>query len=695
MLAFFLSGVPLADFWRIVVPQKKTWSGIIGQYFFVDIYDWDTILVDKGFALELNFILNLCTGIFPCSANLQGNQLGILRRGKIGSIFCLASAGCSKLTISNLKFNCDGERAMFSIFKVQGANFSLLNSSFINCWSEVDGGIVQSYDQANVSINFCNFVDLHGSGYGGAVSAFGSHVYIEQSKFVNCSSHYGGGAIWVSAFQSPYGSKLKRNTGVEISDTSFLDCSSEGSGGAIMISSLFSSDEILNVLIQRTTFQGCSSKGDGGGISVEGNISACTVIASNFSECNSLGSGGAISVKSGGLEMGTVKMKKNIAEGLGGGGLHMVHARVSMYEMLFEENKAVAGGGGVIFWQGGVDPLLTSKCPFETFEYLQNCLHVPDNYDCLWQTCESKVPAYSATLKTLCMQNNFAVYGPCIASDYKWLKVLDIQKPIYPGVVFSVVCLKLDAYNQTILSDSSSYLQAYLVDSERIESKPIDALSGNSLTRFQNGVATLHLSIKPILKYFGTFGELANFGNQYALYFKGSDIQTVNDMRSSLVPAIFANGSDVCPHGYILAYSQNIKTANVSEAVSCSFCEAGTYSVDPLALAASLNPPMPACINCPAGGDCSQGGGIVSFKEGTWYVQNGIYILKECPPGYQLINSTNGDSQGTFSNVLQQCRKCVAGKYIINPNTDECQSCPAGMCLQSSVIIILETLNLL
>jgi hypothetical protein len=47
-------------------------------------------------------------------------------------------------------------------------------------------------------------------------------------------------------------------------------------------------------------------------------------------------------------------------------------------------------------------------------------------------------------------------------------------------------------------------------------------------------------------------------------------------------------------------------------------------------------------------------------------------------PGHQLINSTEGTSKGIFSQVLQNCKPCLPGQYIINPNTDVCVQCPQG-----------------
>jgi hypothetical protein len=46
--------------------------------------------------------------------------------------------------------------------------------------------------------------------------------------------------------------------------------------------------------------------------------------------------------------------------------------------------------------------------------------------------------------------------------------------------------------------------------------------------------------------------------------------------------------------------------------------------------------------------------------------------------GFQLINSTEGTSSGTFAPESQQCFACPSGKYIVDPNSDSCTTCPKG-----------------
>ena len=132
----------------------------------------------------------------------------------------------------------------------------------------------------------------------------------------------------------------------------------------------------------------------------------------------------------------------------------------------------------------------------------------------------------------------------------------------------------------------------------------------------------------------------------------------------------------MCPAGYVLNLQQAV-SAGAAPAV-CTLCKQGTYSLQPLASVLGASGAAPACIGCPAGADCANGGADVLLTVGSWIDVDGVYVLRSCPAGHQLINSTSGSSRGVFSNSLQECRACVAGQYIIDPNHDQCQPCPPG-----------------
>ena len=65
-----------------------------------------------------------------------------------------------------------------------------------------------------------------------------------------------------------------------------------------------------------------------------------------------------------------------------------------------------------------------------------------------------------------CGSNITALYGPCIASDYRRLQSSGAVGPVYSGVPFEFTVVKKDAYNNTILSDSASLLRASAVQED-------------------------------------------------------------------------------------------------------------------------------------------------------------------------------------------------------------------------------------
>jgi hypothetical protein len=80
-----------------------------------------------------------------------------------------------------------------------------------------------------------------------------------------------------------------------------------------------------------------------------------------------------------------------------------------------------------------------------------------------------------------------------------------------------------------------------------------------------------------------------------------------------------------------------------------------------------------------AGASCFLNGSFTPKVAGSdWRVSDGMYLLVGCPPGFQLVNSTDGTSSGKFAQDNQFCKPCSPGQYIINPNKDNCQPCPAG-----------------
>ena len=275
----------------------------------------------------------------------------------------------------------------------------------------------------------------------------------------------------------------------------------------------------------------------------------------------------------------------------------------------------------------------------------------------------------------ICDLTNDAAYGPCIASTYSTLQIFDLptsERPSFPGLEFQMIVTKEDSYGQTIITDSTSLLQVFAVREQANQSLSV---LGTTVVQMQEGRAVFSISIQPNFMDVSFTHGFTQLQSKPFVYFSGIDSEAILNliMRSANVRINIANGSTVCPTGYIL----NLEDANRVGARrgSCSLCKPGTYSVSPLKGVTSDQDP--SCLNCPLGGDCSVGGDNVTFAIGEWIVSKGIYKLVQCPAGYGLQNSITGH---IFSQDSQACLKCISDEYIVNSSNPnyKCMICPVG-----------------
>ena len=269
---------------------------------------------------------------------------------------------------------------------------------------------------------------------------------------------------------------------------------------------------------------------------------------------------------------------------------------------------------------------------------------------------------------------NSALYGPFIASDYKELEVSRMVELVYTGLPFNFTVTKRDAYGNTIRSDSSSVLEAIPSLANGI-ADPRTSIIGSAVSTLNEGVAWFQFAVE-------AFFSIIDYDRQntslYAPIFlslasEGVDAESGMKMASGVVPLNVQQGSSVCPAGFILVSD---KSSEVSGPAVCDLCKPNTYSISPLALLPGSS--VPSCLQCPAGCQCTGGGTDIHCKIGSWEAVDGVYRVTSCPAGFQLINSTAGTSRGQFSSDQQQCKPCLPGQYIINPDMDACQDCPPG-----------------
>ena len=642
----------LGDLMASFTPTTVLWTS--KAYDLLYTFDWDTLVLDGVTNFFLSLQIQLCLGLYPCFLNIHGKGSTMQRIG-LGSISCRASNGCTGILIQSTRLVCANATANLPVFKVYQSALTMKNMTFSDCISSVNGAIIQSYDQASVYIGSSKFENLRTYGTGAAISAVGSRVQITGCFFVNCSADNGGGAVSISTFQSS-GSEISVNTDVTINLSVFEDCSSTGAGGAVYASAQVT-DLPSKVLVQiiSSTFAACTAH-VGGAIYSAGSFAFTSLTNCSVEQCRATDVGGALSIiNSASLLLNHSRLEENLAGGKGGGAIHLDSAQFYEHASTFVRNSAPLGGGGVLYWQGEVSSGLLS--------YVN------------------------------CGVENRALYGSCISSDYRSLKVyssISSDSYVIPGLSFSLTVVKKDAYGQIIASDDSSLIQIVVaVDSEPVTTKAINTSNQSVLAYaskqpvvdgpiafpMKGGVASVSIGIKPYFSKASVRERAAVLQSEPIVFFQGFDSETNASMRSSRLIINTSSGPEVCPPGYVLLLDQVSASSGPG---SCRFCEPGTYSVYPLSKDPASTTDTPSCINCPAGGNCELGGAAIQFAVGIWALRNGIYFLRSCPAGFQLINSTSGTSSGTFSHDQQRCRACLSGQYIIDPDHDNCQNCPAG-----------------
>ncbi len=681
----------------ISAPQVLPWPNISSADAFVQVYDWDVMVFNGDHTSYLEGQISLCSGIFPCALEILGAGYGAIERITDGSISCLASAGCIGIVLDALSIVCNDDSKWRSLFVLQGTTFKSSYVSFRGCRSDTDGSIVKAYDAATLHIDHCSFENVESLGYGGAIAVLGSHAFISNSTFLNCSAAHGGGAIWAmwsSVFQC-YGSETSGDTMLYVENSStFLSCSSSGPGGSILatsdpraLSSKFSSFletyssqisvQKIFVNIRNAIFLLSKSEKEGGGLAVSSDLAVVEVFDTTFRDCTSESNGGAVyAADQASINVSNTSFHGNTAYGIGGGAISSQNAKLMISNLISTGNNALNGGGGMLFWEGNFLPLFSISCSqFESDWPKYSALSILSTAVCYSHRTSSIEVLLESIKQNICGSGNNAVYGECIASDFKKIETIlpDESGTVYPGLQFTIYAEKKDAYGQTITSDSASIIQAFQ-SAQQISSDLIPTkVAGNSIVRMNSGQAIFNLALSPIFAFVDFHLGVTILQYEPNLFISGIDSQTSLMMQTEDFSIRSHEGNSVCPKGYILDFDI---LGSKNGSASCSFCKAGTYSVNPLAPpSGSLVSAAPSCLNCPIGGDCSLGGHTVTFNVGDWRASDQMYVLINCPHGYQLINATD---DGKFSHGLQECKRCLAGQYIINPNMDSCHTCPEG-----------------
>jgi serine/threonine protein kinase len=619
----------LLDLRALLFPKEAVWnpirnhSGLAWAAWLLDVYDWDQVALEHVAALS--FKLRLCFGLFPCAMHIKGKSVGVIQRQGTGYISCLFSDGCETVRLEGIKFFCDSAQHQNSSIKIQGSSLSIVNSSFAGCVSNEDGGVIQSYDRSTVRVSMSTFINSSSGGFGGAIAAYGGSVHISDSTFSDTFASRGGGAIWSLSYRSCYGLTQYHDTMLEVEGSNFTNCITKGDGGAILVSSDLSESglgaESLFVLIKSSSFAHCLSSGYGGALHVSGyGVSLAlhgSVIHSNIaSAC-----GGAISMNMSELVLIDSKLNNNSALGFGGGALFLKESSIYSSRSSCAENRAPAGGGGVLLYQG------------------------------------SKIPSAEA-ITHLCYQNNSAGYGPCMASECKAINLIFNSSELikrWAGVSIKLAVMKLDAYQQIILTDNS--IVEMLPSSSDVtaleDQKSLFSFIGGSIFRFVEGNAFLEVVIKPTFAPISSeSSDVARIQSKPIFFVQSLDAQTGAIMKSNVVFIKLEEAESVCPQGYILDLDSKNSGA-------CKSCQRETYRVNPLVF--RQNSSQGSCLMCPAGALCPDGSCVFYHSLSN----------RTCPGGYRIV----GD--WVVDNISQQLtlRGCPAGYFA---SSQQCDLCPAA-----------------
>ena len=630
-------------------------------------------------------------------------------------------------------YNLHSDASGGAIFVV-GAQLRISNSYFYNCTSNLDGGALSAemyqcsgasaHVNTTVTVDSSTFELCSSMTYGGALSAsaglpsVGGSVDIQlvNSRFLRNWALLSGGAIAVTDYVH---TKMIKSV--------FENNSALVSGGG----ALFLLDAYLSV-VGLSSFGNAASKGGGGLILWQGLFEPQIVAFCPPGKWSALGSnctqGAFCAPRCASCSSGTYQSKE-------GGSLPCKSCPAGTFSSAGASYCRNCPVGSYSSALGAIDSSVCIFCSASTYSTSQGataCIHKNRNETTKEDISiriaddepsgtkealksfhfdepgfntelrygnqlkfrikrkkgtESRLPRYKIRSKTgksivdlydfqgdFCLENR-AMYGQCVASSYKGLKVTGTpssSNPAFPGLSFNFSVEKQDAYNQRIVTDSSSFLGT----STSIGDTDSVLISGTTVARFTEGVANFSIVLNPTFSYVSFRNFSAVLAGTPSIYLDGFDTQSqqLTSMTSPTIDIVVAQGSMVCPRGYVLMLDE-------ADHGSCSKCGPGTYSLNPLLGDKSQ---AGSCFSCPPNAVCT-GGDKVNFSSGKWVVDNGFYRLVDCPSGHQLINSINFQ----FDPNVQQCLPCSTSQYIIATNDSKfiCQPCPVGARCNGSALI--------
>ena len=169
----------LNDLWSIEAPKDLGWPKGGAEGLFIEVYDWDTIVLDQNSENFLQHRLVLCTGFFPCNLVIAGSKQSVLTLNESGTIDCSARNACVSVKLEAVQFICSSRPTEHGVLYIDGTSLETNGVSFTGCASLTNGGVISCFgDGSTAHIQQSTFSDIWSGGTGGAISVIGCSLNV-------------------------------------------------------------------------------------------------------------------------------------------------------------------------------------------------------------------------------------------------------------------------------------------------------------------------------------------------------------------------------------------------------------------------------------------------------------------------------------------------------------------------------------
>lgn len=539
---------------------------------------------------------------------------------------------------------------------------SLQNVLMFRCTSIFGGGMYVTPFNQQVDLVNTSFIECNSLNYGAAVYSFADHNIFRSCSIFHCRSDLVAGIYCENGRVTVLNGKVANNTTTSPSQSTGPLTVVDGDALEVYYSDFINNVAYTGAGINTKSVEiikivGCSivnnSGSQGGGLSIQSNdYSSITdsIISFNrgdtgagiylldsqssnfinllFSFNNGNLAGGAFAAYSSTIVFSNNNFQNNSVV-TDGSALYLDSSLVSLSETTFLNNVAQSGGGSV-FW------ITTSQMPEP--EYLRN-----------------------STLNYF--QGNTAPYGPNWATNGCQLITDDevYNITLYGTAIPAIVISFKDFYNQTVIVDSSTQVEAIFPYTQSCYAGAQAYLTGETVAKMSSGYAN-----------FSALQVYCSPGDSVFLTF-----QTIGSSKfEKVVQLNFRN----CLRGEYYA------------AQECVSCETGTYSLNPDKSDLSKMDQISVCKPCPAN-TVSCYGDVLELEKGYWRISGDSDAIQVCPYGKSACHGGDlvGDESCATGYEGPLCAVC-SSDYALQSSTKTCVPCSRSDGLDISDIIFLSAL---